>query len=376
MTISKRAQHKILMRAHIRHGDAAYFVHDNKEYPIHERFASRRSVYKSALIRNAKFNHNDLFFGIFLFTPKSFALVKVVRFDEEVEKVEFIPIEKGLDLTRGSIGSEVPSYYGDIWIASYNARVMEAVKRSAAISPINILLKGRPGVAKTSLLKAFAKSVEMKYIRITCASIREPEEWFIYRELKDSNTVESKTDMSKIIEQGNAIICLDDASRARPHIWNPMFSMLDDDRKVSIHGVDIVCGPNVIFAMTANIGWNYVGTFELDPALESRIGAFLEIGVMPEREEITLLILRTNIDKPIAVVIVEFMVKLRNIVQKDGMDNEEDLEIDPSPRSSLGIARLMSVGLSFRDAVYTVIKARSSRQKLVSDLVNTISYDE
>jgi len=376
--IMKKAAVRVLMQAVGHHQDAAIFVYGSDRYPVPDQFHARIKPYKSALIKEALLTKDEQFVGLFIFTPKSFRLIRVLKIVKEDEmgldpNVFFEEVSEDENAITTSLN--VTNQFDDFWVSDHNLKVFEAVKRFATKKPVNVMITGNPGTAKTSILEAFASANEMDYIRVDCSSIRDPEEWFIYREAKDGDTVVEKTVLSQSIEAGNVVICLDDATRARPHIWNSMFSMLDDAKKTTVHNVEIVAGENIVFALTANVGWQFVGTYEIDQALSSRIDVFINMSILPKADEIKLLKSRIGVSDEVANQVVDFMTRLRSVIksdntQDDGMNSDDDdLLIDPSPRSSLKIARLMEVGLSFPSSVESVIKTRTTHKKLVSDVM-------
>jgi len=231
--------------------------------------------------------------------------------------------------------------------------------------PVNVLMTGPSGYGKTSLPLAFAKSLGMKAFRMNCPIVRDSEEFFGYREAIDGNTVFVKSEFTKIIEAGNAIVVLDELNRLESWLHNLLFPLLDDDRKTTVHGEKIVVGENVVFVATINEGFQYTGTFEMDQALRNRMDMTIHVGAMPPAKEAKLLMQRTKLEKSTAIKIVKAIREIRMLVDAG------ELDIDASTRTTIKCGKLVRGGMAFADAIkYTITNNLDNDQgKLVSDKI-------
>lgn len=216
--------------------------------------------------------------------------------------------------------------------------LMESMLRTvneAETLPTSILMVGPSGWGKTSIPQAFADENKLKFLRIDCANIRDPEEWIGYREAKDGSTFFVKSEMVRVVEEGNAVVVFDEVNRIEPWMTNTLFSLLDHARRIVAHGEEIHVGPNVLFFASANIGGRFVGTFAIDAAFMNRFAAVLKVEPLPAQHEVQVLIERTGIEEEYATGVV----KVANAIRK--FDDQNNIGLDASLRTTLKICNLM-----------------------------------
>lgn len=242
------------------------------------------------------------------------------------------------------------------------AKKMSLAKPDRAVK---VMMVGPSGFGKTTLPKIFSDITGANFLRMNCATIRDPEEWFGWREARDGSTVFIKSRFAQAIEAGNLVVILDEFNRLEPWLHNTLFPLLDDDGKTVVHDEEFRIGPNVIVVGTINTGYKYTGTFELDEALLNRFDFILEVGPMPFEEEIRVLQTRTGIAKETAAGIVKIATLIRG------------LDIVCSTRTTLLMASMMVSGMSIREAVESAVVRRipsdthsNSTRKSVVDAVN------
>lgn len=234
---------------------------------------------------------------------------------------------------------------------------------------VNVLMVGASGYGKTSIPKAIANVMEMECLRMNCAAVRDPEEWFGYREAQVGSTVFVPTEFTEIVRRGNAVIILDELNRVEPWLHNTLYPLLDDDRATSVHGEHIECGRAIVFVATINEGAQFTGTFTLDTALVNRFDIIVRVGPLPPRVEAKLLRKRySNLIETTADKIVKIMQDLRQL------SDQQNLDVDVSTRSSLKISRLVCAGATLRDAVrMTIVNAVSP--EMAKNIMDTISSE-
>jgi len=234
---------------------------------------------------------------------------------------------------------------------------------------ITILIVGPSGYGKTTLPQKFAEKTGRAHVRVNCAAIRDPEEWFGFREARDGSTVFEPTKFAEAIQRGSAVIVLDEINRLEPWLHNTLFPLLDDDRKTVIHNTEFKVADDTIFVMTLNYGMEFTGTFELDQAFLNRVHATLHVGPMSKQAEILVLSQRESITANQARKIVEIASKLRQLVRGG------EITADCSTRATLRIAQLVKFGATIRGAFHDVIEATlfdDEARKKVSDVINSI----
>jgi hypothetical protein len=242
------------------------------------------------------------------------------------------------------------------------AKKMSSAKPDRAVK---IMMVGPSGYGKTTLPKIFSDITGANFLRMNCATIRDPEEWFGWREAREGSTVFIKSRFAQAIEAGNLVVILDEFNRLEPWLHNTLFPLLDDDGRTVVHDEEFTIGPNVIVVGTINTGYRYTGTFELDEALMNRFDFILEVGPMPFEEEVKVLQARTGIALDTAKGIVKIATVIRG------------LDIVCSTRTTLLMASMMVSGMSIREAVESAVIRRipsdthsNSTRKSVVDAVN------
>lgn len=251
-----------------------------------------------------------------------------------------------------------------IYVKKEDYRAMKALLN---INNANGVLVGPSGYGKTSLPIAFAESSDdIEWVRVNCSAIRDPEEWFIYREAKDGSTLTKKTDFSKAIEKGNVIVILDEFNRVEPWIANSLLPLMDLG-KTTVHDIEIERGDNVTFIATINQGAKFSGVFSLDAALANRMHATFRVSELPLRVEVEVLH-DMGVEKRYATKIVNTLKRMREIVER------YDEDVDVSTRTAKKIAELIDAGLDLRSAFdYAVVNLVSENSAALKSLVDIAS---
>lgn len=247
-------------------------------------------------------------------------------------------------------------------------RVFTAAEKMAKkLGVVTVLMVGPSGYGKTTMPKRFAEKTGRNHVRVNCAAIRDPEEWFGFREAEEGSTVFDPSEFARCIQQGNSVIVLDEVNRLEPWLHNTLFPLLDDDRGTEIHNQRFDVADNTIFVMTLNQGVEFTGTFELDQAFINRVHMTVHVGPPPEQAEVEILEARVGIPESDAQKIVRTAIKLRDIIERGEAD------VDCSTRATIRIAQLMQAGLTIREAFHDVIEAASGdieTRKRMADQIN------
>lgn len=280
----------------------------------------------------------------------------------------FHPKVKVVTSVQEPVKKEEVNQVGNYYVSPEARLVFNTVHGMAQARPeraVKVMMKGASGYGKTTLPQKFAEMTGRKFLRMNCASVRDPEEWFGYREAREGSTVFIKSQFAKAIEAGNLVVVLDEFNRLEPWLHNTLFPLLDDAGATVVHDEEFHIGQDVIVVGTINTGFKYTGTFELDEALLNRFQFVLEVGPMPHAEEVKVLCANTGIDDHMASLIV----KMSNILRQN--------EIVCSTRTSLLVASMFRGGMELREAfefavVYRIPtdSAGSGLRKQVVDLVN------
>jgi MoxR-like ATPase len=233
-------------------------------------------------------------------------------------------------------------------------------------TPAKIMIIGASGYGKTSLPKAFAAQNDMKYVRFNVALVRDPEEFFGWRTVENGDVKFVKSEFTKAITGGNAVVVLDELNRATPEMANALFPILDDDARTVVFGEEIVVGKNVIIVATINVGYQFVGTFSIDQALVNRMDITLRVSALPKNIERNVLVRRTNVMTEQADIIVEICNKLRDLT------NDGKIVVDASTRTSIRVAKFVANGASMQDAfAWAIVNGADIEER--KEIIDTIS---
>ena len=165
----------------------------------------------------------------------------------------------------------------------------------SAVRGKNIMMTGPAGCGKTMAAKALVNSLDRPDYYFNLGATQDPRGTLIgnthFEEGK--GTYFSESMFVKAIQTPNAVILLDELSRAHPDAWNILMTVLDyGQRYLRLDEQDgqntIKVADNVTFIATANIGNEYTSTRQLDKALMDRF-TVVEMDMLNESEEYELL---------------------------------------------------------------------------------------
>jgi len=275
-----------------------------------------------------------------------------------------------INLSKLTIDTYNGTWVDGIYVKLPDLKLFMTALESSKEEPMNLLMVGPSGCGKTSIPQHLADIYGLKCLRVNCSAVRDPEEWFGYREAIDGSTEFVPTEFTKTVEAGHAIIILDEFNRVEPWLHNTLMPLLDHDRKTTIHGYEIKCGPELVFIATMNLGSNFTGTFMIDTAIVNRMDGIVKVGYMTDGPETKLVMTRIGLDRPMAAKIVAAMNSLRKALK------DSDINIDASTRSSLKVAKLAKGGLlslveAFEFVVFNGVEDVAAI-KSAKDAVNSI----
>lgn len=208
-------------------------------------------------------------------------------------------------------------------------------------SHLNIIMKGPSGEGKTAFFDAIADEAEVDVFHMNCATVLDPEKWFGKTQLKDGETFFEKTKFTEVVEKGHVVILLDEINRVAAEIANSLLPLLDYRRKTTVGNYDIVCGEGIVFGMTANIGFQYTGTDQIDVALKNRNLITLQVKRKPKNVELQIIKRKyPDIDDDGITFIVDICNAIRDVVEEI-LEEEGFVDIDVSTRTALGMAEMI-----------------------------------
>ena len=165
----------------------------------------------------------------------------------------------------------------------------------SAVRAKNIMMTGPAGCGKTMAAKALVNALDRPDFYFNLGATQDPRATLIGNTQfsKDKGTFFSESSFVKAIKTPNAVILLDELSRAHPDAWNILMTVLDGGQRYlrldEAEGSPIVnVADGVTFIATANIGNEYTSTRVIDRAILDRF-VIIEMDVLNDTEEFGLL---------------------------------------------------------------------------------------
>jgi len=165
----------------------------------------------------------------------------------------------------------------------------------SAVRGKNIMMTGPAGCGKTMAAKFLVTQLQRPDFYFNLGSTQDPRATLVGNTQfnKETGTYFSESAFVKAIKTPNAIILLDELSRAHPDAWNILMTVLDQNQRYlrldEAEGSPIVkVADGVTFIATANIGNEYTATRVLDRAILDRF-VTIEMDVLNADEEFELL---------------------------------------------------------------------------------------
>ena len=257
-------------------------------------------------------------------------------------------------------GLTVPKPEEHFFLPKHVIENLERIKLLAKRHPVNILVAGKQGCGKSTLVRQFAARNKRPLANFQIGILSEPGQLFGEHRLKDGETYYQEFLFPKAIQTPGCVIHLEEINRPEhPKALNMLFSVLAEDRKVWTDELGLMnVADEVVFFATLNEGEEFVGTEMLDAALRDRFYVSL-LDYLPPEVETRVLYLKTGIDEADALTIVNVANKLRS-------NTQEPMVV--STRHTLMIAEMMAVGATFEGAFINSLQV--SRDVLESVLLS------
>ncbi len=258
--------------------------------------------------------------------------------------------------------NDILSYIHSSYSLKPDSLIMNEVKWKylvrSAMRGKNIMMTGPAGCGKTMAAKCLVKSLDRPEFYFNLGSTQDPRATLIgnthYN--KDKGTYFSEALFVKAIQTENAVILLDELSRAHPEAWNILMTVLDEgQRYLRLDEADgqatIKVAKGVTFIATANIGNEYTATRVLDRALLDRFTQ-IEMDVLnKEQEEVLLGGLYQNVKEEL----ISNVAELAFITRTESSSEEGRLSTHISTRATVEIASLLYDGFTLSEAAEVAV---------------------
>ena len=269
--------------------------------------------------------------------------------------------------------SHIPATPSEVEVPDGHAEIMDFISNSYKLKPEglimkelkwkylirsavrgkNIMMTGQAGCGKTLAAKALVNALDRPEFYYNLGATQDPRSTLIgnVHYNKKDGTYFSESLFVKAIQTENAVILLDELTRAHPDAWNILMPVLDQgQRYLRLDEADgqqtINVANGVTFIATANIGNEYTATRQLDKALMDRF-TVIEMDLLTQEEEFGLL-------KYMFPTVEETMLSnVSNITSLTRVEAESEnarISSGVSTRTSVEIAGLMFDGFSLIEA--------------------------
>tara|TARA_B100000131_G_scaffold264754_1_gene262097 strand:+ start:675 stop:1856 length:1182 start_codon:yes stop_codon:yes gene_type:complete len=267
---------------------------------------------------------------------------------------------------------EVPSDHAEVLNfihSSYSLKPSQLVMNElkwkylvrSAVRGKNIMMTGPAGCGKTMSAKALVKALDRPDFYFNLGATQDPRATLIGNThfAKDTGTYFTESAFVKAITTPDAVILLDELSRAHPDAWNILMTVLDEGQRYlrldEAEGqATIKVAKGVTFIATANVGNEYTSTRVMDRALVDRFTQ-IEMDVLNKDQEAGLLkALYPDVDHEV----LENLAELSHITRVESTGDEGKLTTHVSTRTAVEAAGLIHDGFSLSEAAEVTVLPR------------------
>ena len=219
-------------------------------------------------------------------------------------------------------------------------------------------MTGPAGCGKTMAAKALVSALDRPDFYFNLGATQDPRATLIGNThfSKEEGTYFSEALFVKAIQTPNAVILLDELSRAHPDAWNILMTVLDAGQRYlrldeASTQATINVADGVTFIATANIGNEYTSTRVMDKALMDRF-TIIEMDLLSKDEEADLLKYMFPLVKSEDLANIAGITEM---TRKECSNEESRLTAPVSTRTAVEIASLLFDGFTLEEAAQITI---------------------
>ena len=222
----------------------------------------------------------------------------------------------------------------------------------------NIMMTGPAGCGKTMAAKSLVNALDRPEFYFNLGATQDPRSTLIGNTHfnKEDGTYFSESTFIKAIQTKDAVILLDELSRAHPDAWNILMTVLDQgQRYLRLDEKDgsptINVAPGVCFIATANIGNEYTSTRVMDKALMDRF-IVIEMDMLNKIDETELLKeLYPNLD----ITVIDNITSISEASRKEISTEQPRISTAISTRTAVEMASIMYDGFDLIEAAEVTV---------------------
>ena len=222
----------------------------------------------------------------------------------------------------------------------------------------NIMMTGAAGCGKTMAAKKLVEALDRPDFYFNLGATQDPRGTLIGNThfKKDEGTMFSESLFVKAIQTKDAVILLDEISRAHPEAWNILMTVLDAGQRYlrldeHVDAPTIKVAEGVTFVATANIGNEYTATRAMDRALVDRF-IIVEMDTLNKDQESGLL---KDLHPGITQEQADNVAEIASMTRKEIKSDAPRITNSISTRISVEIAGLLEDGFTLAEAAEVCI---------------------